>query len=290
LKRILHQALSFIILRFRLPVRGLKYFLRFLKITGLSSSYFIKKLPVGIQMKLGSIDHIEQTLLWYGWYEKYQFLTFYELVQPNSTFIDVGANIGYYSIATAAKFESVSVFSFEPGSNTFQRFQTNIVLNQLKNITTFQKAIAREEGEKTLYISGQDNTGMSGFQQAENFSGITETVPCTSIDAFVNDISLQKLDFIKIDIEGAEMDVLNGMMNTIAKHWPVICIELCAETLQRFNHTPADIHHFLANFGYQGYKATEPLLLQKLNEQEETDLAFFFPPQYKIPETVTIKN
>jgi FkbM family methyltransferase len=290
LKKILHSIVSFFLLHFRPPVRGLKYFLRFLAFTGLSSSRFIKKLPVGIQLELGSIDHIEQTLLWYGWYEKNEFLTFYELLQPNSVVIDVGTNLGYYSIAAAAKFNTVSVISFEPGSNAFQRLQKNIALNQLKNITPIQQAIGREEGKKTLYLSGEENTGMSGFEQAENFTGKTEIVNCTSIDKFAGTKSLEKLDLIKIDIEGSEMDVLNGMTNTLTSYKPIVLIEICTETLQRFHQTPANIHRFLTNFGYQGYKATSPFQLYPLNENEDTDLAFFLPAHYQTPNTITIKS
>ncbi len=241
-------------------------------------------------METGSIDHIEQTLFWYGWYEKAQILTFLTLLKTNTNFIDIGANVGYYSLAAAAKFKGISVMSFEPSSNTFLKFQRNIELNRLKNITPFQQAISDKPKEQVLYVSGQDNTGMSGFQKAENFTGKTELVSCTTIDLYISKTNLHKLDIVKIDIEGAEMNVLKGMTDTIINHQPVLLIEICAETLQKFNYTPADIHQFLARFHYRGYKTEKANILEKLQEWEDTDLAFFFPEKYTFPKGIKING
>ena len=85
---------------------------------------------------------------------------------------------------------------------------------------------------------------------AEMGGGNIVEVDCTTIDEYVLEKSVQKIDFIKCDVEGAELMVLKGAKKTIANCKPKIILEVFDSWTQRFSYSPADIDHFLSELGY----------------------------------------
>jgi len=243
--------------QYSFPYRGLKYFLKTAKWLGIANKTYKKKLPEDFYMLLTPSEHIQQQLFWYGYYEKPIGELIKRILQPGSVFLDIGANIGYFSLLAANNEPTSKVISFEPVKNLFQMLEKNISINNIKNITPLNVAIGDINEEKELFISAPDNLGMSSFQPPENYSGKKEKVKVMSIDSWFETARLSKIDLIKLDVEGGELAALKGMQGVLQDFKPVLIAEINPETLRLFNLTPTDIYDYLNKLNFNGYVISE---------------------------------
>jgi len=131
---------------------------------------------------------------------------------------------------------------------------------------------------------------MSGLRSAENFSGQSEPVKCLTLDEAVIEYKLQKIDLIKIDVEGSEITVLEGMTKTRAEQKPVLLIEVSAATLSMYNERIETIYQILSADRYIAYKVIDVNVLKKINTPQEADLVFFVPEHYIFPSAITLNQ
>ncbi len=154
-----------------------------------------------------------------GFYEKELARLLYDSVKKDTVFYDLGAHWGYFSIL-AAKFVGPKgkVYAFEPMSDNYKRLTRNIRINEIKNIEALNLAVSNIDG--TLHFSNNNDTFANTYVNAtkDNFIEVTTV----SLDKFIEQKDARPPDFIKIDVEGAEADVLNGAEQTIRKYRPVI--------------------------------------------------------------------
>jgi FkbM family methyltransferase len=128
------------------------------------------------------------------------------LLKPGMTMVDVGAHLGYYTLL--AKFNNVNVFAFEPDPYYFSLLLKNLERNRIiKGVYAYQMAVADKLAMATFFA---DNSGGRGNLYAPVGERII-TVPTITLDAFFEKLGWPQVDLIKIDVEGAEVAVLNGM-------------------------------------------------------------------------------
>ena len=156
-------------------------------------------------------------------------------VKKNDIVVDVGANIGYYTLLMA-KIGAI-VNSYEPALNNFKLLQKNVQQNNFsQNITLHNKAVSNFIGTSKLYLQ-KNNTGghQLGFDpfQTDN-----------SIEVPVTKINLDKIDFAKIDVEGSELNVLKGMKVLPKK----LLIEFSPQKLQNIGTKLDDFFKFIEKF------------------------------------------
>lgn len=278
LKSLIYKITRWYVLRFKFPTRGEKYFSAILKHYSLFNKPFIKKLHNGQLIRLIPHDHIQRTLLWYGFYEKDSILTWEKLIGRDSVVFDIGANIGYYTLIAAHKATHGSVHSFEPVHVNFQALEKNISLNNLSNVIANACGISNAHSMEKYYVSSIDNSGMSGMKPAENFSGLVETINTITVDDYVREHDLERLDFVKIDIEGNELNALMGMKNVLQKFKPVIFIELVEKHLQKFDTNIAAVYNFLRSYEYAPYEIVSAGVFKAIQVEKESDMMVFLPP------------
>jgi len=167
------------------------------------------------------IEGIAHELLLTGTYEEYTSSVFKQYVKSGMVVLDIGANIGYFTLLAASLVgDSGKVFAFEPELKNYSLLSKNIEINGYKNVIAVPKAVSDKVGELQLFLDREESGGHSLFKASAirgNENSIEAiTVNTTSIDEFFGD-SGQVVDIIKIDIEGAEVMALNGMQNTINK-------------------------------------------------------------------------
>lgn len=137
-------------------------------------------------------------------------------IKDGMTVIDAGAYIGYYSILASKLVGSEGkVYAFEPSPESQMLLRKNIKLNNCKNIKVFEGAVTDKVGHITYHVSTTNLSGSSMFSKysdPKGFRGIPIKVPTTSLDAIVGD---ERVDFVKMDIEGGETLALNGMAKII---------------------------------------------------------------------------
>lgn len=164
---------------------------------------------------------IGQSLFYYGEYSEHELQLYQKIIKPGDVVVEVGSNIGAHTVPLG---KSVGVdgkvMAFEPQPFIYSLLCANIGLNELSNVITYNMGLG--SSEKTMYLDTTD------YEQFGNFGGIglisdkTNTpISVKSLDQF----ELAKCDFLKIDAEGMESDVLIGAKNTINKHKPIIAIE-----------------------------------------------------------------
>lgn len=253
---------------FSFPHRGLKYFLKLANALGIANKVYKKRLHNKFYMLLTPTEHIQQQLFWYGYYEKELGNLVKKVVRPNDVFIDIGANIGYFSILSATISPSVRVISFEPVKDLFKKMKENFSINDCKNIEAINAAAGEINERRELFISNADNLGMSSFHQPENYSGRKEKVEVVSIDNWFKTSGLSKIDLVKLDIEGSELAALKGMKGVLEKQKPVLLVEINPETLSLFGLKPHDIFNYLKQLNFDGFLISDNGIPEYLNSIE----------------------
>jgi FkbM family methyltransferase len=159
------------------------------------------------------------------------------------------------------------VVSFEPNPEILKQLRDNVAANHFQNVTVEPIACTDHDEMLTLYAAPIVNTGASSLakQNAEisaNQAPRAYSVRGRPIDDVVRELGLTRVDAIKIDVEGAEVIVLRGAMNTLRQFHPKLAVEVVARQLASFQTTPDDLKALLDNAGYNLSRPLNP---------EETD-------------------
>lgn len=172
-------------------------------------------------------------------------------IQPDAVIADVGANIGI----TAAVFSAVApqgkVYCFEPSPSAFGHLVETLCANRMDNSVAINAALGRQAGKLGFYDNPQ-SASASHLSDGGTLRPATHTVDVMTLDAFVRDNSVERMDFIKVDVEGFEMDVLAGAERVLRDMQPTVFVEFNAFTLMGFaNLNPRSvIEQLVAMFPY----------------------------------------
>jgi FkbM family methyltransferase len=148
------------------------------------------------------------------------------LLQEGDIVYDVGANIGYYAIGIARKVGSKGhVYAFEPSADASLTLKQNITDNNLTNTTIVPKAVSDKTGSIVFHLS--ENGTMSSIQTGYVDNSVKSVeMPTISLDDFVFIDGNPPPKFVLIDVEGAELLVLEGMKEVLKQHKPTIICEI----------------------------------------------------------------
>jgi FkbM family methyltransferase len=173
------------------------------------------------------------------------------LVKPGDTIIDVGANIGLLSMRMAKQAQpNGRILAFEPFPNTFNRLQNHISINQLQNlITPVPLALGSKPGQSLIEEVDARNPGMNRISAGvSSFSGLMVTID--TLDNQLAKTGIEKLNGIKIDVEGFEYEVLMGAARSIETHKPFLFIEVDDDNLRTQGSSAAQLVGLLEGWGY----------------------------------------
>lgn len=216
----------------------------------------------GIMWKLRPDDLLQRSVYYCSCYEAKETRELSRLVRSDWTFFDVGAFIGYYALLVAHLSRGrAQVHAFEPFLANYESLVENKELNGFANLHAHQVAVTDHPGEVVFQSPRATGTQGVGWvlaegEQPEGAITRLQTIRSISLDAFVAENDIDKVDFIKIDTEGAEMTVLRGAADTIQRFKPAMMIELFPHGLSRYGETPEELSHLLRDFGYTTYRAT----------------------------------
>src|SRR5262249_44198555 len=142
------------------------------------------------------------------------------------TFVDVGANIGYYTLVAARIVGAAgAVYAFEPNAPIRERLERHIALNGLSNVVVSAEAVSAETGEIGFYASvNPENQGSSSLLPGEGL-GAEQIVPAVALDDLVAR-HRRRFDLLKMDVEGAELQLFAGGKSLLASaHAPALLFE-----------------------------------------------------------------
>ena len=204
-------------------------------------------------MDLRFSDHIAQRLLLSGRFEPEVSAVFSALVRPGMIVLDIGANIGVHTLHLAKLVgETGQVLAFEPNPVACEELQRNIALNQLKNVTVLQVALWERDGEELFRFPEDGMEAMGGLINTARFKeDYKAKVETARLDTLLARLDAQKVDFIKIDVEGAELPVLKGAGALLdVDRRPIILCESASVNSISYSYTPDDLSQFLSSKGY----------------------------------------
>jgi len=158
---------------------------------------------------------------------------FLRLIKPDSVILDIGSNTGIYSILSGKSEPNSKIFAIEPNPVNFKRLEENIKLNELSNIQVSRYAIGANTQKIELNVPKNniisDTTSVLEDFSKSTYQGKIEwkkiDVKQVSIDEFCSLHNLEKIDLIKVDVEGYEIEVLKGASTQMKKNRPKILLE-----------------------------------------------------------------
>lgn len=212
----------------------------------------------------------------FGSYEEEDSNMIMTLMPEKGVVFDIGANMGWYSLLSARKSNDLQIHAFEPIPKTYSFLDQNIKLNNFSNIFSHNFGFSDESKDLTFYFYSEG----SGNASSKNLSGRQDVdlVTCyvEKLDDYVSKNQI-KIDFIKCDVEGAELLVFKGAVNTIARDKPIIFTEILRKYSAKFNYNPNEIFDLLRNEGYSAFTVKGSTLLELVVMDESTiETNFFF--------------
>lgn len=196
---------------------------------------------------------ISRELAVYGVHEKNSTAEVKKIITPGMQILEVGANIGYYALLeTRLAGPTGHLYAMEPSPYNFDLLTENLKLNGLKNYDLYKLAAGAEAGKAPFLLSGRSN--LSTFVEREDLTGEEVEVNVVRLDDMFKD---KKVDFIRMDVEGYEGEILKGAENILSSNRKpkYFFIEVHSELLHKKNSSARDIVEFLGKYGYEIHKS-----------------------------------
>jgi FkbM family methyltransferase len=175
-------------------------------------------------------------------------------LRPNMTFVDVGANVGELTLLAAKRLANGRVLAFEPNPAIFSQLCRNLNLNKSLRVELFNLGLFDRDDFLPMYRMQDFQFGTINEGVPSLFSSGTdrqeETVQLRRFDDVARECGLQRLDVMKIDVEGAEMMVLRGAEEFINRFRPVIITEMSDANFRRASYTPNDLMSYFRSLEY----------------------------------------
>lgn len=208
-------------------------------------------------------------MLNFGNYEKSEWNNIINILNKCKprTILDIGGNIGYIAMMLKKNFPESLVYSFEPIKNTYEVFLEHIRMNKI-DVIAENIGLSDEKGEFEYYYSpdAPGNASLKDLSHRDTTQKIRANV--TTLDNYVEEKQIKNVDFIKLDVEGAEFSALKGAENVLEKYAPIIFAELLRKWSAPFGYKPQDVVEWLGEREYDCFTFKESGL-KKLNVIDE---------------------
>ena len=266
---------------------------------GVEASVFVQELQQRVSLYMSKNDMFQIPLAWLlndSFTEQEEYKIFFDLLsKKESVFIDIGANVGWYSIL--ASLWGSKVFAFEPIAETYRRLLKNLKLNACSTVKAFPIALGETQSKEKFYYHNQ----ISGASSRANLDYLSDgnavLVECemNTLDSCFANEPLSRIDLIKCDVEGGELFVFKGGRETIKKYRPYVMCEMLRKWSAKFQYHPNEIIQLFTDLEYNcialkkdapgtGYK-----LDQILDSTEETNFLFVPKERYiQLPSFLTL--
>lgn len=168
-----------------------------------------------VRKNSSDIPEIKET-----WFEQQYFRPDFQ-IQKTDTVVDIGAYIGDFSVYAAQKATAGKVFAVEPADDNFRLLLGNKKLNRIKNLKAFNLAISKQNGKSKFFLSST-HTIHSLKKNGANNSTIVSTI---TLETFMKRKNIKRIHFLKIDIEGAEYEIVPHLKSEVLKKIDKIVLE-----------------------------------------------------------------
>lgn len=204
--------------------------------------------------------------------------TLCDYIKNDGIFLDVGANLGWYTLNVCKKYPGLKSYAFEPINETYLKMLRNVELNGLENCEVMNTGLSDENKKVSFFydVVASGASSMVDLREMETTVKVGSEVK--RLDDVMEEKHIEKIDFIKCDVEGSELFVFKGGIESIRKYKPIIFSEMLRKWSAKFNYHPNDIIHLLEDVGYQCYVLAEGNKLKKFGyvDEETVETNYFF--------------
>lgn len=221
---------------------------------------FVATFDEDLRLHVSLSDHIESMIYFHEMQEGDRGLVrFLKMaVGPGTAFIDVGANIGFHTLIAAKRAAPGGcVHAFEPVRETYGRLEENLSLNALSGVTTYRVGLSDSPATATIHVPCGPNKGMATLHRDAKTPTDPEVIVLDTLDRLVASGTIDRVDVMKVDVEGHELAVLEGAENTLKTFRPLVACEFSKEHLGRAGHHPEQVTEKMATLGYQPFALDE---------------------------------
>ncbi len=204
----------------------------------------------GLKFRLdlsNAVDHAE-----YFGYRDLGEQRFAELIRPDDTVVDVGGNIGVRALHLSRLVPQGRIISLEPDRGNYARLQEHLKMNEATNVVALNVGIGAEERMMKLYQVEEHNSGMNRIiLQGEGLERIPfQEIRIMPLAQALEGVEVDRVNAIKVDVEGFEMEVLRGAEPVIRRDQPELFIELDDDNLRDNGSTSGELVAYLGTLGY----------------------------------------
>ena len=212
----------------------------------------------GITYELDLNEMIDSAIYYAGCYEPQTTRAIERLCKPGMTVLDVGANVGCHTLRFAKLTgPQGKVIAFEPMSWAFAKLQRNVQLNDFDNIILERIALSNQNEDNQVVnlrcswpLSGFDDTQLHPIDGGYIMEDMTSFI---TLDDYVKKQAVGKIDLVKLDVDGHELKVIQGAVETLRLHKPIIIMELGVFTLEEAGDHVTELVSLLLDLGYRFY-------------------------------------
>lgn len=210
-------------------------------------------------------------------YESDELSMILNLLEPGMVFFDIGANIGWHTINIASQNETFKIYAFEPINATFNLLKENIYLNNLINVELFNIGLSDKSEDQIFYFDEHASAFTSSKNNLEKSNIMKITSKVERLDDFLKKNYLTQLDFIKCDVEGAELLVFKGGLASIKKFQPMVMVEMVRKWTSNFNYHPNEIIQFFSDLNYRCFRLENGKLIDfPFMDEDILDVNYLF--------------
>ncbi len=212
----------------------------------------------GLKLELDLREGIDLHVFWFGLFQKHVYEN--ELIQipSDGVILDIGGNIGMMSLVFAQKVPQGKVHSFEPTDYAIQKFRTNMALNpDLASRIILNQSFVSYESKDSVNIKVFSSWPVVGSEDKHAIhQGVLKSgdnIPSIRLDDYCTNAQLERVDFVKIDTDGYEWDVLRGSKEMLKKYKPQVIFEIGIYVMQEKGISFSDYEDFFTDLGYRLY-------------------------------------
>lgn len=232
-----------------LNFKGIRYLAN--SLSYLTTGYFEVGLNIGdIRLYANSLDRFLAIIFWkLSLLEGFESKYLLKIIKPGWTILDIGANIGYYTIQFSKTLNGNGIiFAVEPAENNINMLKKNIETNKAKNVRVIDKAISSETDSGKLFLSQGHNGDHRIYKTKEKRASVT--VNTITVDDILN--NEKRVDLIKMDIQGAEHLAIQGMNETLDRfHDIIIVTEFSPSLLKSSGGNPIKFVQYFVDKGFK---------------------------------------
>ena len=215
-----------------------------------------------LRLRIYPGNEVFRSIFVQGIYDPNMVVVLNALLPEKGVLIDIGANMGYCSLLMSRTVgEDGKIFAIEPSERDFLRLIDNISLNKLNNVSVYRLAISDTSGEVEISIASEERSSLNTLGTEFSNKAIdklrTEKVEATTLDHFIEQEEIDKIDVIKMDIEGSEFRALLGANASIEMFRPALILGINKNSLKANDSSVEDIEKILRNLRYKMYCLTE---------------------------------